>query len=150
MPAKRLYSFAGPCEKEETPSMKRKASCSCGALALIAHGRPRKVSVCHCNACQRRTGSSFGVAVFFAAEATEETGKAAVYRRIGDSGRSLEFYFCPACGTTVFWKPEFRPGLTAVALGCFDDKQGLEPSQTVYDENRDKWVLIEVMPVSPA
>lgn len=122
---------------------KRIASCSCGSLAITAYGRPKKVSVCHCNACQHRTGSSFGVAVFFETEATEEAGQAAVYRRIGDSGKLLEFYFCPACGSTVFWKPEFRPGLTAIALGCFDNKQGLEPSQTVYDENRDIWVSIK-------
>lgn len=104
--------------------MKRKASCTCGSLALVVHGYPKKVSVCHCDACQHRTGSSFGVAVFFETEVTEECGQASVYRRISDSGQPLDFYFCPICGSTVFWKPKFRPGLTAAALGCFDNNRG--------------------------
>ncbi|WP_199628558.1 GFA family protein [Rhizobium sp. OAE497] len=122
--------------------MKRKASCSCGALSIEADGPPIKVSVCHCMACQRRTGSSFGVAVFFESEATKEAGASSSYKRLGDSGKSLEFHFCPVCGATVFWKPEFRPGLTAIALGCFDDKRDLEPSQAVYEDQRHSWVLL--------
>ncbi|WP_337926564.1 GFA family protein [Agrobacterium vitis] len=62
--------------------------------------------MCHCSACQRRTGSSFGVAVFFASEATAETGSATTYK---------------------------RSGLTATAFGCFDDKRDLEPTQAVCD-----------------
>ncbi|WP_409936797.1 GFA family protein [Rhizobium leguminosarum] len=124
--------------------VERRASCSCGALSIIAGGNPLKISVCHCAACQRRTGSSFGVGVFFASETTEETGLSSTFRRSGDSGKLIEFHFCPTCGSTVFWKREFRPGLTAVALGCFDEKRDLEPSQAVYDENRHAWVSIDI------
>lgn len=37
------------------------ASCNCGQLSLSVSGDPIRVSVCHCNACQKRTGSAFGV-----------------------------------------------------------------------------------------
>lgn len=36
--------------------MERKAMCSCGALTIVARGEPGKISVCHCQECQRRTG----------------------------------------------------------------------------------------------
>ncbi|WP_105403737.1 GFA family protein [Neorhizobium sp. T7_12] len=124
--------------------MKRTAMCSCGKLSIMTSGAPKKVSICHCDACQRRTGSGFGIAVFFASEATEEHGHASVFRRIGDSGKSIDFHFCPACGSTVFWKPELRPGLTAIAFGCFDDRQGLEPSQSVYNDQRHAWLSLEI------
>lgn len=123
--------------------MKRRASCSCGALSVATYGPPGKVSVCHCLECQRRTGSAFGIAVFFASEATEVRGSSAVFVRIGGSGKPVEFHFCPSCGSTVFWKPAFRPGLTAIAWGCFEDKAGLEPTQSVFDEQRHAWVTIQ-------
>lgn len=124
--------------------MKRSATCSCGALSIVAQGEPAKVSVCHCLECQRRTGSAFGIAVFFASEMIEIAGTAAVFSRIGDSGKAVAFHFCPSCGSTLFWKPAFRPGMTAVALGCFEDKDGLEPTQGVYDHHGLSWVRLRI------
>lgn len=43
--------------------MERTAACSCGSLAITTTGEPRRVSACHCLACQKRTGSAFGVAL---------------------------------------------------------------------------------------
>ena len=123
--------------------MKRKATCSCGALSIFAQGEPAKVSVCHCLECQRRTGSAFGIAVFFASEMIEIAGTSAVFSRIGDSGKPVAFHFCPSCGSTLFWEPAFRPGMTAVALGCFEDKGGLEPTQGVYEHHRHPWVVVQ-------
>jgi hypothetical protein len=40
----------------------RHAACSCEQLRLTVEGEPVRVSIiCHCLACQRRTGSVFGV-----------------------------------------------------------------------------------------
>ena len=38
---------------------KRLASCSCGQLTAEVTGDPVRISICHCLACQRRTGSVF-------------------------------------------------------------------------------------------
>lgn len=45
----------------------RIASCSCGQLTARVTGEPVRVSICHCLACQRRTGSVFGVQARFPA-----------------------------------------------------------------------------------
>ncbi len=37
-----------------------KASCSCGQLEITVTGAPRGVAMCHCIACQKRTGSTYG------------------------------------------------------------------------------------------
>ncbi|MCW1414074.1 GFA family protein [Rhizobium sp. 1AS11] len=123
--------------------MKRAASCSCGQLSIFADGEPVKISVCHCRACQRRTGSAFGVAVFFHADQVETSGESSSYVRLGESGRSIEFRFCPTCGAMVFWMPEFRKDLVAVALGCFDEPFSLVPTQSVYEESRLEWVSLD-------
>ena len=125
-------------------TVKRKASCSCGQLSITAEGDPVKISACHCQACQRRTGSAFGVAVFFDREKVAASGASNGYTRTGDSGRSIEFRFCLACGSTVFWMPEFRENLVAVAFGCFEEPSSLVPTQSVYEESRMRWVVLDL------
>ena len=44
----------------------RHAACHCGQLRLDVEGDPLWVSLCHCLACQRRTGSAFGMQAGFA------------------------------------------------------------------------------------
>ena len=39
--------------------------CSCGAVRYQTTGKPERVGVCHCRYCQTRTGSAFGVSVYF-------------------------------------------------------------------------------------
>jgi len=111
---------------------------------VTASGAPAKVSLCHCNACKKRTGSSFGVAVFYDSDRVVTAGPSAVYERRGESGEQIAFHFCPSCGTTVYWLPEFRPGSIAIALGAFDDQEGLVPTQSVYEHRRDQWIAIDL------
>lgn len=120
----------------------RTASCSCGELSIAVTGAPRRVSACHCLACQKRTGSAFGVAVFFTEDQARTAGASQTYSRLGDSGLPLEFHFCPSCGSTVFWRPAFRPGLIAVAYGCFGEDAPAGPTQAVYEDHRHAWVTI--------
>jgi hypothetical protein len=98
------------------------------------------VALCYCKSCQRRTGSAFGVAVFFASENVRGEGDARTYSRPGDSGRDVTFKFCPTCGTTVYWAADAYPGLIAVGLGCFEDASGLVPEKVVYGELKLDWV----------
>jgi len=68
----------------------RTATCSCGQLSATAIGEPIRVSVCHCLACQRRTGSVFGAQARFPAGAVTTSGEFREYVRIGDSGGAVE------------------------------------------------------------
>jgi Uncharacterized conserved protein len=118
----------------------RRAQCACGQLAVLCRGKPVKVSVCHCTACQRRTGAPFGVAAFFADEALSFTGDAGIYARTADNGHDVVHHFCPRCGSTVFWKPSRMPGLTAVATGAFADPAFDAPIQQVFVSSRHLWL----------
>jgi hypothetical protein len=40
-------------------AIQRVGECHCGALKIIAAGEPERVYLCHCKACQRRTGTAF-------------------------------------------------------------------------------------------
>lgn len=120
--------------------MTRTASCSCGALRVVCEGEPQKVALCHCLACQKRTGSTYGVAAFFRNEDVSVHGSSKLYTRQADSGFPVTFNFCPDCGSTVFWKPQRSPDLTGVAAGAFADPAFPKPTNAVHLESRHLWV----------
>lgn len=120
-------------------TIEREARCACGQLRARCKGKPMKLSLCHCSQCRLRTGSAFGVAVFFAKDNVEPAGESRTYTRIGDSGMPLHFHFCPDCGGTVYWYPERMPERAAVALGAFTGDDLPAPEQAVYEDRALSW-----------
>jgi hypothetical protein len=98
------------------------------------------VAVCHCRDCQRRTGSTYGVAAFFARANVTPKGTARSFTRQSDSGNPITFHFCPDCGSTVYWEPARKPDLVAVAVGAFADPAFPAPTRAVYEQHRHPWV----------
>jgi hypothetical protein len=122
----------------------RTARCSCGQLTVACEGEPERVAACHCSECRRRTGSAFGIAVFFPIPAVTVSGRSSRYERIGDSGKPLEHHFCPDCGTTLFWYPAARPGRIAVAGGCFADATIPAPEKSAYAAQQQGWLSLQL------
>ena len=120
----------------------REASCSCGQLTAIAHGEPIRVSVCYCLACQRRTGSSFGVQSRWAREDVQITGESREYARVSDEGEERTFHFCPTCGATVFHGSPDEPDLITIPVGAFADPMFPGPTRSVYEERQHQWVTV--------
>ena len=120
----------------------RTASCSCGQLRIEVQGEPRGVGVCHCLACQRRTGSVFAALAGFAAP-YRATGTATEYVRVGDKGSKFTFRFCPICGTTVYHTEHgYEHKYVSVAVGAFADPSFPPPEDSVYDARRHPWVQL--------
>jgi hypothetical protein len=120
--------------------MERQATCACGRLRVRCQGEPVKVSLCHCSQCQRRTGSTYGIAAFYARSALTVEGEVTRFVRASDGGHEVAFHFCPACGSTVYWEPSRKPELMAVAVGAFADPSFPAPTQAVHDDMRHPWV----------
>lgn len=120
----------------------RTASCCCGQLRITVQGEPRGVGVCHCLACQRRTGSVFAALAGFALP-YEVSGTATDYIRTGDRGSKFRFRFCPICGTNLFHTEEGQEqSYVAVAIGGFADPSFPPPEDSVYDCRRHPWVQL--------
>lgn len=120
----------------------RVASCSCGQLTAIVRGEPVRVSVCHCLACQKRTGSVFGAQARFPRDAVSISGSSTEYVRIADSGGRARFHFCPACGAIVHYFIEGLDDVVAIPVGAFSDPAFPAPSFSVYEDRKHAWVEV--------
>ncbi len=118
----------------------REAACSCGQLKLVVEGDPSRVPVCHCLACQRRTGSAFGVQARYPCDRVEVIGSSHEYTRISDDGGRAAFSFCPECGAIVYYKIAAAPEVVAVPVGAFADPSFPPPSFSVWEERKHAWV----------
>ena len=128
----------------------RTASCSCGQLTIEVEGEPRGIGVCHCLACQRRTGSVFAALPSFAAPYAV-SGTASEYIRAGDQGARFKFRFCPVCGTNLFHTELFptadggevdEQSGVGVAVDAFADPSFPPPQVSIYDCRRHSWVQL--------
>lgn len=125
----------------------REAACSCGQLRLAVEGEPFAVGICHCLACQRRTGSAFGMQAGYDEGQVEVTGRSTEYARTSDEAdRKVHvFHFCPECGSTVFYTEPDEPGLLVVMTGAFADPAFPAPTEAGYQNRRHRWVALPDM-----
>ena len=118
---------------------KHRAQCQCGQLVLECETDPDFTIACNCKACQKRTGAAFGVGGYFKITDLTISGEANSWSRKADGGRGLENFFCPNCGTNVYWTLEMRPEHMGVAAGLFD-KPLPEPARAIWLEEKHGWV----------
>jgi hypothetical protein len=118
----------------------RSAACACGKLHVTCEGEPARVLICHCTACQKRTGSPYGVGAYYPEDQVAIAGTSRLFERTSDAGRWFKNYFCPDCGSTVYWQLELRPGMIAVAVGMFADPEFPAPIASVWGRHRWSWV----------
>ncbi|EJN11791.1 hypothetical protein PMI42_04804 [Bradyrhizobium sp. YR681] len=116
------------------------ARCGCGAVALSLPGPTKLVVACHCIDCQRRTGAPFGVGAFYPVEAVTISGAPKEYVRAAESGGKVRFYFCSACGSTVYWKADNLPAMIGVAVGAIADPDFPAPIKSVFERSKHAWV----------
>ena len=65
----------------------RIAQCGCGRVQVRVGGEPRFVGACHCDFCQKQTGSAFRVSSFFGDDQILEiTGDPNVYNGLEIDG----------------------------------------------------------------
>ena len=122
----------------------REAACHCGQLRLEVSGEPFAVSICNCLACQRRTGSAFGMQAGFNKAQVQVEGRFDDYSRISDEADRKEhvFHFCPECGSQVFYTEPTEPDLIVVSTGSFADPSFPPPTESGYDSRRHSWIQL--------
>jgi hypothetical protein len=120
----------------------RRASCRCGQLTVRCEGEPVRISVCHCLACQQRSGSVFTAQARFPIDKVQSEGEFKTWTRTADSGRKVDYHFCPDCGSTLFyWGGNFAD-LIAVPVGNFADPCFPPPKFSVWEKRKHSWAAV--------
>ncbi len=114
----------------------RTGGCFCRAVKYTVSDEPINVRVCHCQDCQRLTGSAFFVRALFSRNSVTVTGAVDEIASSEDLLRN----FCPKCGSLVFCWRKSRPDRLAIALGSFDDLHGLRPSEQIWLRDKQPWI----------
>ena len=78
----------------------------------------------------------------FGREQIAFNGTATAWTRTGASGNALTCYFCPTCGSTLYFENGAFPGFVAVAIGNFADPTFPPPILSVWEEARHPWVSL--------
>jgi hypothetical protein len=120
--------------------MERTGECHCGSLTVVASGEPERVYLCHCVACQRRTGTAFHFGATYLKERVRLDGPRKVYERGADSGSRIRFHFCPDCGTNLYWEGDRNPAVCGVAVGAFGAAAFPPPSDSIWEESMFPWL----------
>jgi hypothetical protein len=120
--------------------MKRTARCHCGSLVVYVSCEPEWVNVCHCIACQRRTGTVLHAGAYFPLAQVRIEGISTSYGRPADSGYEMSFRFCPVCGSNLYWHATRFPEHLGVAVGAFADPTFPRPSFSVWEESMHPWL----------
>jgi len=107
-----------------------KGSCLCQAVqyeATVPEGGPSMPTICHCQDCQKWSGSAFASNFILPAKDLKltkgaEGAEIKVYTVINTtSGKALMKYFCDTCGSALYNKSEVDDKIVAIASGTLDD-----------------------------
>jgi hypothetical protein len=122
--------------------MTRHAQCQCGALSADAEGDHEAVVLCSCLECQARSGSAFGLGVYYKRAQVSLKGEAREYVRVADSGKPFHQFFCPSCATTLYWHSDRDPERIGIAVGAFGDAHFPPPARSVFEERKHAWFAL--------
>ena len=102
--------------------------CQCGAVRIVATGRPDRVGLCHCLDCRKHHGALFYAAAIYPQDAVTISGETRDYR-----GR----HFCPTCGSSVFARSGDE---VEVHLGTLDAPSQFTPDYELWTIRREDWL----------
>ncbi len=130
----------------------RTASCNCGQLRVTCVGPdPKRISLCHCNLCQKQSGSAFAIQARFPREQVTIEGKSTTWSfPIAGAkpvpfdhcaSQGAKFHFCPVCGSTVYYTSDIDAARIGIKIGTFADPAFPPPKITGFEKYRHPWAL---------
>jgi len=118
--------------------------CACNALRYTVTEEPFVSYLCHCTACQKRTGSAFGMSLQVPTSGFSlDRGTPRIRKRIADSGNELIMRFCGDCGTTITGGSEARAHITIVFGGTLDAPSWVPIQAHIWADSALDWMPMD-------
>jgi len=113
--------------------------CFCGAIRFEVSGPELYACFCHCESCRRVTGGAFVPWVTFTRPEFRVTrGNISWHHSTPGVTRG----FCPACGTSLSYEHERRPGQIDVTMTSLDEPDAIRPRSHIWVEDKLSWITI--------
>ena len=116
--------------------------CHCGATRYNFTKPPELTFFCHCNDCQRTTGSPFAMELMIDVSSFSVDGPLKSYVVVGDSGKPVTRWHCDQCGSGIYLDCEMDPDYVFVKVGSLDDAAWVEPQMHIYTVAKQPWIQI--------
>lgn len=114
--------------------------CQCGHIRYEIREKPKGLAVCHCEDCQKQSGSAFGLSLDVAPAAFHlVSGTLKSFDWTCDSGRIKTCSFCPQCGSRIHHTGEWGMSLKA---GTLDDTSVFQPDSHYWTKRKQPWVIV--------
>ncbi|KAL5360570.1 Mss4-like protein [Aspergillus floccosus] len=127
-------------------------SCLCEAVKYTVSGDPKHSVLCHCDSCQKVSGSTFMANYLYDKNQLQVSrGQESITTyedRATASGQSLKRCFCGVCGSNLFVYsdlPQAR-NMISVTSGTLDDSVNLRPQLEFFCRNRRNWLPADGVP----
>ena len=120
-------------------------SCLCGSVRYQSDAEPLMTAVCHCDNCQRQSGTAFSIIVGLPPGSLRFEGEQnlATFKDRGElSGKGVDRRFCKHCGSPILSLVEMMPNMHFLKAGTLDDKSWLRPTMHVWCDSAQPWVEI--------
>jgi hypothetical protein len=104
---------------------------------------PLKTYICHCAECRKQSASAFGISVIVRAKSFALThGSPQRWCRPTDSGRTLNCYFCPNCGSRVWHGDAARDETISIKGGSLDEPIDVHAAAHIWTARKLPGVII--------
>ena len=111
--------------------------CHCGAVRYTADGEVLHHAICHCEDCRRASGAPMVAWIAFKSDRVRVTSGAPKIRASSEHGRR---YFCPECGTGLFYTNETSlPGITDIQSATSDNPEAAPPTAHIQYAEHLGW-----------
>lgn len=117
--------------------------CACGAIRYEIPSEPIFQNHCQCLDCQHKSGTGHGSYLSFMRGGVKQTGSAALWDMVGDSGNVKTRAFCPTCGSPVYMTYAAMPDVITVHPASLDDPSRFKPQAVTYAVRGYEWDVLD-------
>ena len=114
-------------------------SCLCGAIEYSIDQQPSEFYFCHCEQCQKVTGSSFAANIIAEPKSISwRTGEALLTHFVHPS-RDFSKTFCSLCGSGL---PHISKSKTSLLIpaGSLDEQPEAKPNANLFIDESPSWL----------
>jgi len=117
-------------------------SCHCGSIVFKAIADTNKIIICHCQDCQKLSGTSFRTIVMTEPNSfTLIKGEPKEYVKTAESGNKRAQGFCSDCGSSLYATGEAKKNrIHGLRIGVIDQRSELKPSKQIWYKSAQPWL----------